>query len=278
MRRAFTLIELLVIVAIMGTMVTVGLVSVRAGQKSARIKGAVRDVYALMRRARSTALVTQQPAVITYDNVEVEEENCASVTIVSAKVIDTENAASDVITLTGAPLKGKEEVDTATARPVIMRKEDKSAAKSGEESAPAASTGGETLEEVLFAPVSQDVVKGVVVKALTGDAELEASGGMVQKSSISVFSTTSYLVNRLQQQKSAEAAKKQESEKKEAAAAKAVEERPAPVSIVWETNGRTDAHKVWVYPQGKRPEDGMLLKVDRFGGIKVLNGDGREDN
>ena len=64
MRRAFTLIELLVIIGIMGLMVTVGIVNVRSGQGAARTRGAARDVYAAIRHARSTALVTMQPAIV----------------------------------------------------------------------------------------------------------------------------------------------------------------------------------------------------------------------
>ena len=63
-RRAFTLIELLVIVAIMATMVTVSVVSIRAGQSTARIKGATRNVMAAIRNARSRALVMMQPAIV----------------------------------------------------------------------------------------------------------------------------------------------------------------------------------------------------------------------
>jgi hypothetical protein len=46
---------------------------------------------------------------------------------------------------------------------------------------------------------------------------------------------------------------------------------------VWETNGRTDPHQVWIYPDGSAPENGLLIRVDRFGAVKVVSGDGRED-
>ena len=50
------------------------------------------------------------------------------------------------------------------------------------------------------------------------------------------------------------------------------------VSVVWETNGAVEPHKIWIYPDGKKPEDGLMLNVDQFGGIKVVNGDGRESD
>ena len=50
-----------------------------------------------------------------------------------------------------------------------------------------------------------------------------------------------------------------------------------PVSIVWETNGRVEPHRVWIYPDGARPEDGLSIKVDAFGAAKVVSGDGRDE-
>lgn len=49
-----------------------------------------------------------------------------------------------------------------------------------------------------------------------------------------------------------------------------------PVSIVWEVNGRTEPHQVWIYRDGSTPEKGLSIKVDRFGGAKVL-GLGEDD-
>ena len=50
------------------------------------------------------------------------------------------------------------------------------------------------------------------------------------------------------------------------------------VSVVWETNGAVEPHKIWIYPDGKKPEDGLQLNIDSFGGVKVLDGDGREED
>ena len=89
MRRGFTLIELLVIIGIMGLMVAVGILSVGAGKGAARVKGATRDIFAAIRHARSTALVTQQPAIITYSTDEVDGEIVAKVEITSAKLFNS---------------------------------------------------------------------------------------------------------------------------------------------------------------------------------------------
>jgi hypothetical protein len=49
------------------------------------------------------------------------------------------------------------------------------------------------------------------------------------------------------------------------------------VSVVWETNGAVEPHKIWIYPDGKKPEDGLMLNIDSFGAVKVLGGDGRDE-
>ena len=48
------------------------------------------------------------------------------------------------------------------------------------------------------------------------------------------------------------------------------------VSFVWEVNGRTEPHRVWVYADGAAPDAGLCIKVDRFGAIKVV-GEGDDD-
>ena len=104
-RRAFTLIELLVIVAIIGIMTTVAILSVASGQTAVRVKGATRDVFAAIRHARSTALVTQKPAIITYSNTRVDEESVAKIEITSATLFHTVDR-SNLQTITGEPIKG----------------------------------------------------------------------------------------------------------------------------------------------------------------------------
>ena len=50
------------------------------------------------------------------------------------------------------------------------------------------------------------------------------------------------------------------------------------VSVVWETNGAVEPHRIWIYPDGKKPEDGLQLNIDSFGAVKVLDGDGRDND
>lgn len=275
-RTGFTLIELLVVIGIMALMVTVGLVSVRSGQGAARVRGATRDVYAAIRHARSTALVTGKPAVITYSTVEEDGEPIAKIEVSSVKLFESTEDATEVQTLTGGPFLDRKE-GRISAAPAA------DAASEGAEGATAEGQG-ETVEEILFAPVNTDIVRGMRIKAVVGDA-LETSETERRPSKISVFSNVDYLLGRFKQAK--EDAKKKEAEAKakdsggtvaSSSASSASDGSEAEVSVVWETNGRVDPHQVWVYPDGKKPEDGLLIRIDRFGAAKVVAGDGREED
>ena len=295
MRRAFTLIELLVIIAIIAVMISVGVVSITAGKGAARVKGATRDVFAAIRCARSTALVTMKPVIITYSTVESDGEVMAKIEITSAKIMDTTTDRSQVQTLTGEPLQG----DGYELVHIVKADAPKGAAKAGSkggskadskvgaskaaskavdgEPAAASESEGESVEEILFAPVNEDIVKGMRVKVVLGDEALAAETA-ARPSKISVFSNVDYLIGRFKDAKAA--AKKKEDEaagKTDDKPASARDELQEPVSVVWETNGRVDPHQVWVYADGQKPEDGLLIKVDRFGAAKVLPGDGREE-
>ena len=264
MRRAFTLIELLVIIAIMGLMVTVGIVSVRSGQGAARVKGATRDIFAAIRQARSIALVTQQPAIITYSTAEVDGEVVAKVEITSAKLMTEGVDRSKVRTITGESLKSEEEDPPAEAGG--------EGANEGK-----GEKGGESLEDALFAPIDDNIVKGMRLKVIIGDEEL-ATVEETRKPRISVFSNVDYLLGRYKEwKKSTSEEKKPEAQADEKDKA-VVSEDQEPVSVVWETNGRVDPHRVWVYADGKRPESGLCIKIDAFGAAKVISGDGREDD
>ena len=276
LKRAFTLIELLVIIAIMGLMVTVGIVSVRSGQDASRIKGATRDIFASIRQARSIALVTQRPAIITYSTGESDGEVVAKVEITSAKLMDSGVDLSKVRTVTGQPLKSVENVASVAVAA------DNGADKGAEGDAKPEGGEGSTLEEVLFAPIDEDVVKGVRVKVIVGEGSLETSDD-APRPRISVFSNVDYLLGKFKEARKAEEGKKDEGESAmpdpspSAASASAVEPPQEPVSVVWESNGRVEPHKVWIYADGKRPESGLCIKVDSFGAAKVVSGDGRED-
>lgn len=272
MKRAFTLIELLVIIAIMGLMVTVGIVSVRSGQDASRIKGATRDIFASIRQARSIALVTQRPAIITYSTGESDGEVVAKVEITSAKLMDSGVDMSKVRTVTGQPLKSVENVAAVAAA------DDKGT----EVDAKPEGGEGNTLEEVLFAPIDEDVVKGVRIKVIVGEGSLDTSDD-APRPRISVFSNVDYLLGKFKEAKKAEEGKKDEGESAmpdsspSAASASAGEAAQEPVSVVWESNGRVEPHKVWIYADGKKPESGLCIKVDSFGAAKVVSGDGRDE-
>ena len=270
-RSAFTLIELLVIVAVIGIMTTGAILAVAAGQKAVRVKGATRDVFAAIRQARSVALVTQKPAIVNYSTVMDDGEPCAVVEIVSAKLMDTMVDRSKIQTITGHPLKG-----AAAAEPESPAK----SSGEGDNGGAAAEGGGKSVEDILFAPVDAEVVRGVRLKVLHGDEYLESRADERPKSKVSVFSNVDYLLGRYKDAK-AEADKEKKAAQPEAKgedAAKAPgEDVGEPVSIVWETNGRVEPHKVWVYPDGSHPEEGLCISVDAFGGAKVVSGDGRDE-
>lgn len=273
-RRAFTLIELLVIVAIICAMAGVGVVSVRAGQGAARVKGATRDIFAAIRHARSQALVSQKPVIITYSTDEVDGEVRAKIEVTSAKLFTEGVDRSKIRTLTGEPLAPLK----AEAAPV-----GKTGSRDGRVAAdakPEEDTGGSLVEDVLFAPIKEDVVKGMRLKVVVGEDDVRvASDG--RKPRLSVFSNVDYLLGKFKDARRADTKPadgandaKDDAQKKGAKAA----ERQEPVSVVWETNGRVDPHQVWVYADGQTPESGLSIRIDRFGAAKVLSGDGREDD
>ena len=277
-RRAFTLVELLVIVAIIGVMTTAAVLTITSGQTAVRIRGATRDIFATIRRARSEALVTQKPVIITYSNETEDGEPVAKIEITSAKLFSSVDR-SKVQTITGEPIRVSA-VEAEAAAPAPEAGE--GASSEGEAASDKAS--GRTIEEILFSSISDEVVRGVRIKVLRGD-ELPAmtnDGGERAKPKISVFSNVDYLLGRFKDAKDEaarkEAEKKKDEEKTKDESAEPAEEGTEPVSVVWETNGRVEPHQVWVYPDGARPEDGQLIRVDRFGGAKVVSGDGREDD
>ena len=285
MRRAFTLIELLVVIAIMGVMAAAGVVSVMSGRLGAGVKGATRDIYAAIRHARSTALVTGQPAIITYSTVEEDGEPMARLEVMTAKLFDSTFDRSKVETFSGEPLPGvePEEFELVHIEKKDAGKKGKSGKSAEDESAEA--EGGETVEEILFAPVDASVVKGVRIKVvMDSDEEAAERATAGRPNKISVFSNVDYLLGRYKDARAADAKKKEEEAKAKSGSkehettGKVGEEPPQePVSVVWETNGRVEPHRVWVYPDGKRPEDGLCIRIDRFGAAKVLSGDGREE-
>ena len=263
MRRAFTLIEILVVVAILAIMASAAVVGVRAGQVAARVKGATRDIMAAIRHARSMALVMMQPAIITYSIGHVDDEVCAQIKVDGAKLMKT--SSSDIVqTLSGEIVRRDGSKIEDAKKPAHADEETKELLDDN---------GGDTVEEFLFAPISSEVVRGVRIKVIIGD-ELADYTASEQKSAnkISVFSNVDYLLGKYKEKKAedekAVAEKAAESDRSQAPAGIDDQE---PVSVVWEANGRCDPHRVWVYLDGKQPESGLCINIDRFGAAKVLS-------
>ena len=264
MRRAFTLIELLVICAILATMVSIGVGSILSGQGAARVKGATRDVYAAIRHARSVALVTGQQVVVNYSNEKIDDETCVKVEVVAAKIMNAD-------------------ADRPEPQPyyVMDYKElaPKAKAFNSEGESSGSSGGGETIEEILFSPMDSSVIKGMRILVKKGDEALTDETDVQTRSRISMFSNVDYLQSRYKEAK-AESKAKSEAEEGVGSAAESgsVNDMDGPWSVVWETNGAVEPHRIWIYPDGKKPEDGLMLNIDQFGGIKVVDGDGREED
>ena len=236
MRRAFTLIELLLIVAIMSTMVTVGVVGLHASRGATRKFAATRDVMAMVRRARSMALVTQKSVVLSYANAMRDGEPCATVEIQAAKLFSSKGGAKRVETLAG------EVVREAVA-----------AEASGE--------AGETLEDVLSPQgLPEDLAKGLKLKVIDTTSSLFLPENETRHSKMSIFSTADHISRTLQTGE----AKKDD----KAATAAEVEDLDAPFRVVFSPNGMVSPpHRVWIYREGTPPEDGLVLNIDQFGEV-----------
>ena len=257
MRRAFTLIELLVVIGIMGLMVTVGVVGIRAGKSRSQLAGATRDILALVRQARAIALITQQPSVITYSNVPLEDENSIRVEVKSEKLFNDGAAAKAEVRTLGGKLVGgasKDEMPGLT---------EGDAEKTDVE-------GGETLNDVLSPQLALDIAKGLKLKVEKGEEQAVAvsADGKVYKSAISVFSTLEYVSAKYADKKKDED-EKSKAKSEEPPGGAAEDEMTEPVSVVWQTNGRTDPHTVWIYPDGSLPDKGLSIVIDKFGGCQV---------
>ena len=279
MRRAFTLIELLVICAILATMVSIGVGSILSGQGMARVKGATRDVYAAIRHARSVALVTGQRVLVNYSNETVDDETCVKIEVVAAKIMNADGDRPEpqpYYVMDYKELQPKAKAGEKYELVHVRKPGDGDGVKAG------TSEGGETVEEILFSPMDSSVIKGMRILVKKGDEALTDETDVQTRSRISVFSNVDYLQNRYKEAKK-EAQAKDESSSAEAAEDKGgrsgnVNDMDGEVSVVWETNGAVEPHRIWIYPDGKKPEDGLQLNVDSFGAVKVLDGDGRESD
>ena len=255
MRRAFTLIEFLVIVAIVGLMVTTTVVSASGRSGAARLRGAARDIFSTMCRARSTALMTQHPVVVAYSCDMLDDEPVAKVEVTSTRMMEAVPERGEIQRLTGGYLAPGEE----------------SSQEDGEGE-------GIDVEGWLFEKIPVDVVKGVRIKVVVGPDDDEYE--VVQTSrrrNVSTWSNTDYLLSRYKKAREKTAGADASDSQQTQSAAEADKKQPSSaddqqeeVHVVWEANGRVKPHRVWVYLDGTSPEDGLSIKIDRFGGVKIL--------
>ena len=232
MRRAFTLLELLVVVAIMATMVTVGVVNLGASRGSTQVFGATRDVMAMIRRARSLALVKQEPVVLVYSNSRLNDEAAMQVTIQKAEgVFAKKNIAETVQTLSGEIVS---EIGADTD-------DEKS---------------GETIEEILSPEtLPADVTVGLKIRVLDETDTLNLPENEMRRSKISIFSTAANVSRTLT------AATPEKNE-----AAPPDETAESEFKVAFAVNGTVNPpHRIWIYRDGEEPEKGISIRVDRFG-------------
>ena len=261
-------------------MVSIGVGSILSGQGTARVKGATRDVYAAIRHARSVALVTGQRVLVNYSNEKIEDEVGVKIEVVAAKIMNADADRPEpqpyyVMDYKELPQKAKAGGKYELVH--IRKPGEEEDAKDGQ------SGGGETIEEILFSPMDASVIKGMRILVKKGDEALTDETDVQARSRISVFSNVDYLQSRHKEAKS-EAAKKNEKadssplQDESGKGSGSINDMDEEVSVVWETNGAVEPHRIWIYPDGKKPEDGLQLNVDSFGAVKVLDGDGRESD
>lgn len=268
-RSGFTLVELLVIIGIIATMVTVAVVSIRQGQGAARQRGAARDVFAVIRHARSVALVSEEPSIITFSSSYKDGGVVSKIEIVASKKLS--GSYNDTVqTIYGEHVRLNEtEEETQSEEQLTYDESDDASQETIKE------TKGLAIEDYLFETVSEDVLTDVrILVEMTGDgSELVDDRGM-KRSNISAFSNVDYLLGKYQQAKDESKASADEdffgSEFDDSFEEFEEDPLPEPVKIVWQANGMCDPHRIWVYLDGTEKESGLVINVDMFGGVKVL--------
>lgn len=265
MRRAFTLLEVVAVVAIIAVVSATAFIGMGSGGGAARLRGATRAVFATVRQARSVALVTQKPAVVTYSNVVVDGEPCIRVVLDSVKLMDT-GSSRIAQTLSG------ETVDLADPTGEIAAARAKAAAEGEAAPADADDGGGESIEDILFAPVDESVLGGMSIKVVVGGGDDDMRDAEAKRSVVSAFSNVDSLLGRYSEAKKKDDERKSETDETDGDAEGGLEpseDLMAPVSVAWEPNGRCEPHRIWVYRAGKSPEKGLSITVDRFGAARV---------
>lgn len=250
----FTLVELLVVVAIIAIMLSTAALSVGSGTTAVRMKNAVRSVWQLSGYARTMALLRQHAVVVTYS--EVWEGD----TFVKSKI--EVKAGSEISTPTA-------EQSSTVARSIFDPEAEIPQLEEETEEDSADSVVQEGMEEKAFE--FPDVHLKVELQGEDGSFEGE------KKKAVSVFSNVDYLLGRNKQKQDS---KDEKAGRTRSGAADEEEETKQetrePVSIVFETNGRCEPHRILVWKDGKDEDSATVLEVDRFGAMK--NPDSEDDD
>jgi hypothetical protein len=239
------LIELLLVVAILSTMVTVGIAGFNASRTSISTFAAARDVMSIVRRARSVALVTQRSVVVEYSIDRIDDEVCAKVEIHSEKLFKNKSAAVEIRNLDGEVVSDGEEAPSGDAN----------------------SQEGETLADVLSPKgISADVARGLRIRASANKLENFFSPDEVKQSKISIYSTADSVKRSYAPSEQSTAAPSTSSTASGAEESGEDESADDPFEAVFAANGTVDPpHRIWIYPDGSTPDKGLCITVDRFG-------------
>ena len=242
----FTLVELLVVVVIIAIMLSTAALSVGSGTASVRMKNAVRSVWHLSGYARTMALLRQHAVVVTYSEVWEGE------TFVKSKI---EVKAGEELTTP------EEMTAAAAARSIFDPEADPPVLEPESEDDSAESVVAEGVE------ASAHEFPDVHVKVeLLGEDGQSLNG---RKKAVSVFSNVDYLLGRGRGRPGAGADEKRAKPgRSDAENDESRQETREPVSIVFETNGRCEPHRILVWKDGQDEDQATVLEVDRFGAIK----------
>ena len=227
--------------AILSTMVTVGVAGLNASRASIGTFAATRDVMAIVRRARSVALVTQKPVVVEYSTDKTDDDVHAKVEIHSEKLFKSKSSNVEVTNLDGEVVSGGEGKDEGEA------------------------AEGETLAEILSPKgISGDVAKGLRIRASANELEGFLSADEVKKSKISIYSTADSVVRSYKLPETPQETTTAGTDEKDEDVDDTGSE--GPFRAVFAANGTVDPpHRIWIYPDGSTPDKGLCITVDRFG-------------
>lgn len=250
-KHGFTLVELLVVVSIIAVLLATAALNVGSGTTSVRMKNAVRSVWQLSGYARTMALLRQHAVVVTYS--EVWEGDVFVKSQIEVK------AGAEMSTPTV-------EMSSSVARSIFDPEAEPPALEEETEEDSAENVVQEGLEARAYE------FPDVHVKVEFADEGGTSPSG--KKKAVSVFSNVDYLLGRGKPEK----AEGEETEETRAPGDedKAKQETREPVSIVFETNGRCEPHRILVWKDGRDEDSATVLEVDRFGAIK--NPEGEDDD